>query len=125
VSNLSEFDHVMLDDTFVLEWCVSPAEVVFHVLAHLRPEHPQASSPAPGDWACYRPANIVFPNVAECSGLLPKSEVASTIDPDGSIDYGTIDALLEPNAGTFRICGNFGDVLIRSDSPRLDIESVA
>ena len=123
--NLGDFDHVMLEDTFVLEWSVAPTQIVFYVLAHLRPEHPQASSPASGDWACYRPANLVFPNVSECSGLLPKSEVPSTTDPDGSVDYGTIDALSEPSPGTFNICGDFGDVLIRSDPPRLDVESVA
>jgi hypothetical protein len=125
VSNLSEFDAVMLEDTFVLEWHVAPAELVFRVLAHLRPEHAQATAPGPGDWACYRPGKIVFPNVTHCSGLLPEGDVRSTIDPDGSVDYGTIDAFLEPIPGTFRICGDFGDVQIRSDPPRLDLESVA
>ncbi len=48
-----------------------------------------------------------------------------TIDPDGSADYGTIDSFMREDDGTFRLCGDFGDVHLRANDFRLVLADAA
>ena len=110
--SIEAFDNILLDDTFVLSWHQASASLTFHVLASLLQSHPNASPPASGEWACYRPGVIQFSGVSSVDGLLRQESVTPTTDPDGSVDYGCIDALSLVRSGGYRIAGEFGVVTV-------------
>ena len=110
--NVEAFDHILLEDTFVFSWSQTPTSLSFVVLASLLQTHPDASPPADGEWACYRDGLIQFHDVSSIQGLLPQAAVLTTVDPDGSIDYGCIDALSLVPPDTYRISGEFGHVSV-------------
>ena len=106
------FDNILLDDTFVFSWHQDADVLTFRVLASLLQSHPDASAPVAGEWACYKSGIIEFSGVSSVHGLLPQESVASTTDPDGSVDYGTIDNLAQTRQGEYRISGDFGVVTV-------------
>ncbi len=110
--SIEAFDNILLEDTFVLSWHQGTDSLTFHVLASLLQSHPDASPPAAGDWACYRPGILEFSGVSAIRGLLPQESVVSTTDPDGSVDFGTIDDLALVGPGEYRIVGEFGVVTV-------------
>ena len=110
--SIDAFDDILLEDTFVFSWCRGADSLTFNVLASLLQRHPEASPPADGEWACYRPGQIRFLGVSSVAGLLPQESVARTIDPDGGVDFGCIDELLVVRPGEDRISGEFGVVTV-------------
>ena len=123
--NISEFAGIDLQDTFVLAWHEGPEEIVFHVLAHLTQDHPMSTPPQAGDWACYRPAIIVFQSTTLVTGLKPQASSVPTTDASGSVDYGTIDSLYLASPGEYRISGEFGEATIHARSVRLFLAPAA
>lgn len=118
--DMREFRHVDLNDTFVLSWAVTDDALVFTVEASLWPGHPLYTTPPKADWTCYRKASLSFPGLTQVEGLCSMAESASTTDPDGSIDYGTIDALQKNDDGSYHVSGDFGKVTIYSDALDFD-----
>lgn len=100
---------VILEDTWVLGWNQSGHSLRFDVEASLWPGHPNYESPKHGEWACYKHAELTFEGVTSVRGLRDVNSVPSTTDPDGSKDFGSIDALSEVEGG-FLIVGDFGEV---------------
>ena len=109
---IEAFDNILLEDTFVLSWRQDNDSLRFEVLASLLQSHPDALPPADGEWACYRPGIIQFSGVSAIRGLLPQESVVPTTDPDGSVDYGTIDGLALVGPGEYRVAGEFGVVTV-------------
>lgn len=105
-------EDIFLEDTFVLSWDYSAGCLIFQVLASLLQSHPAASLPASGEWACYRPGVLTFSGVTSVHGLLLQDSVSPTTDPDGSVDYGTIDSLVQVRPGDYLIAGEFGVVTV-------------
>jgi hypothetical protein len=103
---------IYLEDTFVIGWHEGHESLTFYVLASLEQTHPQASAPASGDWACYRPCIIQFVGVSSISGLLRQESVKPGADASGDVDYGNIDSFKLVDSGEYRIVGDFGDVLV-------------
>ena len=110
--SIDAFDNILLEDTFVLSWDQGADSLTFQVLASLLQSHPNASPPASGEWACYKPGVLRFSGVTSVHGLLPHSSVTPITDPDGSVDYGTIDSLALIGRGEYRIAGEFGVVTV-------------
>ena len=110
--SIDAISNILLEDTFVLAWHQGPESLTFHILASLLQTHPEASPPATGDWACYRPGIIQFSGVSSVRGLLHQASVNRTTDAEGSVDYGCIDNLSSTQAGEYRITGEFGDVSV-------------
>jgi hypothetical protein len=106
------FDNILLEDTFILSWHLGTDSLTFQVLASLLQSHPDASPPASGEWACYRLGILQFSGVSDVRGLLPQESVTPTTDPDGSVDYGTIDDFALVGPGEYRIAGEFGVVTV-------------
>lgn len=110
--SIDALSNILLADTFVLAWHQGPDSLTFHVLASLLQTHPAASPPAPGDWACYRPAIIQFSGVSSIHGLLRQGSVRRTTDAEDSVDYGCIDSLSLVRPSEYRIAGEFGEVSV-------------
>ncbi|MGL6213046.1 hypothetical protein [Billgrantia desiderata] len=119
--SIEAFDNILLEDTFVLSWHQDARVLIFRVLASLLQSHPAASLPTAGEWACYRPGIIEFSEVSSVCGLLQMECVVSTTDPDGSIDYGTIDGLVKIGQGQYRIIGEFGVVTVSAHDVSLTL----
>lgn len=120
---IAAFDNILLGDTFVLSWSQTADSLTFNVLASLLQSHPDASPPLPGDWACYRSAQIRFSGVSSIDGLLPQQSVHATRDPDDSQDYGCIERLSLVRPGEYRICGEFGEVTVVASNVSLVLEA--
>ena len=116
----TEFADVMVQDCWVLGWRTENDSLVFDIEASLISGHPLYESPKPGEWSCYKTAQIVFSGVREVSGLLPIQSVRATVDPDGSVDYGSIDSISQETNG-FAIVGEFGNVLVSASAVRLHL----
>lgn len=119
--SIEAFENILLEDTFVLSWHQDVGVLTFRVLASLLQSHPDASVPAGGEWACYKPGIIKFSSVSSVRGLLPPESVVSTTDPDGSVDYGTIDCLAQTGPGEYRIIGDFGVVTVAAHDVSLTL----
>ena len=114
----SQLIGVMVDDCWVLGWRATNDQLIFDIEASLWPGHPNYEPPKPDHWACYKRAQLIFSGVREVVGLLPMSEAKSTTDPDGSVDYDSIDSLEQTNGG-FSISGEFGDVFVSANAMQL------
>jgi hypothetical protein len=112
-------------DTFVLGWRQEHERLVFSVLASLWPGHPSYTPPPPGDWTCYRAAELIFDGATNVTGLKEMKDVRPTIDPDGSADYGNIDWFSRNDDGTFTVSGDFGEVRVTAEGMRLAVEDSA
>ena len=60
-------------------------------------------------------ATLVFPNFRTVQWL--KDTRKPNVDPDGSVDYGEFRCLNREMNGSFRLCGEFGEIEIGSDPP--------
>ena len=118
---MDTLDNVMLQDTWVLGWQQDGDRLVFTVEASLWPGHPSYEPPKPGEWTCYKRGRVAFDGVQAVQGLLDLREVPGHTDPDGSQDYGSIDVLGVIEGG-YRIAGEFGDVVVRAKSVRLELD---
>lgn len=116
----SQFFGVLIEDCWVLGWRTDGDTLIFDILASLWPGHPNYEAPKPNEWTCYKRSELVFHGVRKVSGLLPVHEVRQTVDPDGSVDYGSLDSIKVIPDG-FSIIGDFGDVAVSATSVQLRV----
>lgn len=105
------FEHVMIQDCWVLGWRHVSDTVAIDIEASLWPGHPEYSTPMPDEWTCYKPAELLFTGVVSVSGLRDQSTVRANEDPDEMLDYGAIETLERARNG-YKIEGEFGKVTI-------------
>jgi len=110
---LPDLRGVMLEDCWVLGWAEENGRLIFRLDASLHPPHPAYEKPRPGEWACYKSAVLTFEGVESITGLRAMADTPANTDPDGSKDYGNIDALSESEGG-YAIAGDFGDVAVKA-----------
>ena len=117
--DMPEFAGVDLEDSWVLGWSmdVEGKRLSFDVEASLRPGHP-AYAPRPDEWTCYRQGTLRFEGVSRVIGLLTMEEAESTVDPDGSRDFGCMYEL-RFDGNHFRFAGDMGDVAVHATGVRL------
>jgi hypothetical protein len=110
-----------LTDSWVLSWNQREGILEFIVEFSLWPESPLYRRPKIDEWTCYRRGVLRFDGVTTVEGLKKESEVGFSTDPDGSKDFGNIETF-EEGADGIRLSGDFGCVLVRCSSWRVDIE---
>jgi hypothetical protein len=118
---MAEFNGIDLSESYILGWSSDAGELRFELDAVLLPDHPEYSAPNPNEWACYRHATLIFPDVSAVRGLPSRNDVHPYTDASGEADYGCIDAL-ESVDGQYRIQVDFGVVFVKSGSPRLELK---
>ncbi len=120
---MPELAGVDLEDSWVLGWRYdAPAgRLTIEVEASLWPGHPAYGPPVAGEHTCYRRATLTFEGVASVAGLRTQVEVPGHLDPDGTRDYGSLDAL-EGADGVFRLAGEMGDVTVEAAVLRLRVD---
>ena len=80
---------VDLSDSFVHGWVVDADNLIFQLGASLWPQNPHYAPPNPGEYTCYKAANLTFLGVVQLS-LPNKDEISAAFDSVES-GYDTID----------------------------------
>lgn len=111
-----------LHDSFILNWAHEDNQLSFELEASIWPESKYYSPPKNGEYTCYRKATLMFTNLKSINGLKSIELVPSTTDPDGSIDYGNIEALNKIDGG-FNLSGDFGSVNIMGGELRFEVHT--
>jgi hypothetical protein len=117
---MPEFDGVDLTESYVLGWGMHGDDLRFDLELALVPGHPAYTLPKPDERTCWHPGTLTFLAVRSIRGLDPQDQVRSAIDADDKLDYGNIDTF-EEVAGEYRLSGDFGDVLLESNRPRIHL----
>ncbi|MEW2518943.1 hypothetical protein [Actinacidiphila alni] len=114
---LPGFEHVLLEDSYVLDIEARPGVLTLRLDLLLLPGHPEHRPPRPGERACFRTATLVFRDVRDLhwtgQGRPPSR------DPDGTPDHGCVDALTRTDADAYRLEGDWGAITAASAPPAL------
>ncbi len=87
---LTAFDHLYLEDSYLLGMMAEGRQLRFRILFALTGEHPSYRPPLPQEQHCYRRGDVIADGVTILSqrgGALPY--ISS--DPDGTFDFGSVE----------------------------------
>ena len=101
------FYGVMIEDCFVHGWCFENQALVVECLFSLHPGNPNYEKPSSEDWACYKAGKLILRNPQFIGKLVAMEDVRKTVDPDGSIDFGSLDSA-DIDDGQLTLYGPFG-----------------
>ena len=113
-TELPGFEHVYLEDSWVLGIEEGTGSLRFRLDAVLTPGHPRYAAPAAGEQHCYVSAVLAFDGVAEIRWLSRSGEVA--VDASGETDLGHVDSLVH-DGDRFSIEGDWGAVEVHAAAP--------
>ncbi|MBY6224620.1 hypothetical protein [Ferrimonas balearica] len=116
------FNGIDFNDSFVMSWKLGASELVMDVEASIWPESELYCAPKPNEYTCYRRITLVFSEFKEVRGLIDIASVVGTLDPDGTTDYGNIDAFSKIQSG-FLMSGSFGDVEVVGGHVQLEVNT--
>ena len=114
--SLPGFEHVYLEDSYVLAILASLAYLRFDMDVVLCPGHPAYSAPRDGEQYCYRNGRLEFEGIQSVEWI--ELRIRPSIDASGDVDFGNID-LFTHESGRFELTGDWGSVRIVSQIPRL------
>jgi hypothetical protein len=115
---LKDLEDVYLEDSWVLSIGASPARLELVIDFVLRESHPDYSNPRPGEQYCYKKGSLVFAPVSELHWT-NQGAVKPTIDPDGEVDFGSLD-VLQFEDDVWSMDGHFGQISVTSPPPRIE-----
>ena len=121
-TQIDVFKGIDLNDSFVLNWSHEGNQLIFYLEASIWPGSKYYTGVKKGEYTCYRQATLAFVGINDISGLLPIETAASTTDPDGSVDYGTIESF-QAFDGMFELSGDFGKVKILGGEFRFEVHA--
>jgi len=122
---LREFASVDLAESFALTWQFTSGELLIDLDLFLCPTHPLYEKPRPSQGACFRPAEIQFPECTALNGVrsdVPDADIANIASAVGS---GKISDLQRIGEGLYRLSGEFGDIQISAERPILRLKEIA
>ncbi|MFL9659699.1 hypothetical protein ACJ7VE_39105 [Streptomyces sp. PB17] len=119
--SVPRFENVSLQDSYVLDIAVHPGLLTLKLDLLLLPRHPRYRTPLPGERACFRPVTVVFSSVRALHWT-GQSVVKAAVDASGSADYGSIDALTALDEDSYKILGDWGEIIVQSEAPSMSID---
>lgn len=105
------FQGIDLFDSFVTSWDLKEGILSFELEVSIWPESSHYSEPKEKEYTCYKSGLLKFSGFSNIKGLVPKSDVKPTRDPDNSVDYGNIEYFAKTDK-EFEIHGEFGQVVV-------------
>ena len=114
---ITGFEHIYLEDSYVLDIQITQTFAKLQVLAVLTKEHDLYKTPLPNEQYYYVNAAILFSNVKKAEWV--KKIMLPIKDASGDIDYGNIDEFYFQD-GHYHIIGDWGELDIVSAPPVLD-----
>lgn len=115
-------EHYYLEDSYVHRLQLDGDELVFDIDVVLTKSHPEYAAPKPGEQYCYRLGHLSFRRPRQVS-FVGSGPFRPTQDPDGSTDFGNIDAL-DLAGGRYRITGDWGVIEVEAEAPTLTLRSM-
>ena len=116
-SELSGFDNVYLEGSFVLGMSEQPGRLEFDMEVALCPGHVNYGVPKSDEQYCYKRGKLAFPDVTSVEWV--EKDFSGYKDASGEMDYGNIDGLTEIDPGWFEVFGDWGHVRIYSSEPEI------
>lgn len=110
-TQLPGFEHLYLEDSFVLDIVAHPGRLTITADLVLTPEHPQYQPPQQGEPHCFHRGRIEFTAVRRL--VWSAQGAPPAIDASGDLDYGGIDALRRIGEVTY-LDGDVGQLEIES-----------
>lgn len=117
--DLPGFEHIVLEESFVLDVTAKPASVSFGLEVVLTPDHPEYVAPGPSSYLCYRDGRLEFDEVTGLEWTEQGAPPAT--DASGEIDYGHIDTM-EWDAGLYELHGDWGAMRVWAKSARVVLD---
>jgi len=110
---LSGFEEVYLEDSYVLGIDRSSCEIQFELEVVLREAHPLYEEPPGNVRYCYNNAVLIFKNVT-CIEKFDMEGMSKnmSVDPDGSVDFGHIDTFEILNENAYYLTGDWGELRV-------------
>lgn len=121
-TQLREFSGIELSQSFALSWVIDASTLIIDVDLYLTREHPMYEKPRPAEKACFRPANLEFP---ECSLVVRDGAECKPADVVTSIPPGRLTGLTRGPDGRYTVNGMFGTVNITSGRLVLRIKDLS
>lgn len=122
-TQLREFAGVNIAQSFALSWQIDGESLLIDLDLFLTEEHPFYEKPRPAEKACFRPAFLEFP---DCTAIFHSGtgERAGPAVVAAKIDSGKILGLVRTGEGRYKISGDFGSVIVKSDRPLLRLKDL-
>ena len=119
---MAEFKGVDLEDSWILDWRYGAdvGGLVFDLEASLWPDHSLYEKPVPDQHTCYKKARLIFQEASVAGELPDPTPTIGTRDPDGSIDYGSVN-VLELEDGLYHLVTDFADLHIHCVGLELNV----
>ena len=121
---LREFASVDLAESFVLTLKLTSGALFIDVDLYLCPTHPFYEKPRPSQGACFRPAEIQFPECTALNGVRSDATGADTSAIASAVGSGKISDLQRIGEGLYRLSGEFGDIQISAERPILRLKEM-
>jgi hypothetical protein len=122
---LREFASVDLAESFVLTWQFTSGALLIDVDLFLCSTHPFYEKPRPSQGACFRPAEIQFPECTVLNGVRSDKADADIANIASAVGSGKISDLRRIGEGLYRLSGQFGDIEICAERPILRLKEIA
>ena len=119
---LREFASVDLAESFVLTWKLTSGALLIDVDLVLCSTHPFYEKPRPSQIACFRPAEIQFPECTALNGV--RADAPDTAAIASAVGSGKISDLQRIGEGLYRLSGEFGDIQISAERPILRLKEI-
>jgi hypothetical protein len=112
---LSGFEHLYLEDSWVLAVGERANELRFDLEAVLTEDHPDWHPPKPDEVYAYKRLAVVFLKPREVTWV-KRMTGPPAVDASGEVDYGNIDVFMW-DGDLFDLQGDWGHVRVVSDPP--------
>jgi hypothetical protein len=112
------FGEIVLEESYVLGICATPASLRIEGEFVLTPSHPGYSPPPADENECYVRGQIVFAGVRRL--VWEEQGAAPATDASGEADYGHIDDL-RWDGQLFELAGDWGRIDVTAAGVRLDL----
>lgn len=112
----NDFEHVYLEDSFVLGIEELEEQVIFNLAVVLVESHPLYVTPKEDEQYCYKRGRIFFHNVESVRWINKNMQPAT--DANGEVDFGNID-VFELTVNGYYLEGSWGEMTIKSSKPLL------
>ncbi len=119
---LPGFEHVHLEDSFVLGMVEGDRDLRLSMELVLTPAHPEYRPPPKDRRHCYRAGTILFAGIRSKQWL--HRTFRPSTDASGQVDYGNIDTFVF-DTGIYLLEGEWGEVRIEADTVSLHLDPAA
>ncbi len=115
---LPGFEHVYLEDSFVLSIQTTPHSATFLLNVVLLEGHPLYSRPRPNEQYYFRNAVLRFVSATSVKWI--EQSMHPSTDASGEVDYGNID-IMYLEGGEYHVAGEWGELRIVSPPPTIEV----